>query len=106
MFRATEAKLTSTLKISEECLTSCASKEKLGTNSTFREKGLHILSKGKSAIVLVVNESERQGWGYDPDLVDFESFETSPSSLIQTLLCDDQRFAKVCTHFYFFFFLI
>ncbi|KAM4101115.1 hypothetical protein ACJW30_05G118900 [Castanea mollissima] len=95
LFRATEAKLTSTLKISEECLTSCASKEKLGTNSTFREKGLHILSEGKSAIVLVVNESDRQGWGYDPDLVDFESFETSPSSLIQTLLCDDQRFVKI-----------
>lgn len=95
MFEAAKAKPKRTLKISEECLTSSVSKEKLGVNSTFREKGVHLLSKGKLAIVLLVEETEKQGGGYDSDLVDPESYETSPSSLLQKLLFDDQRFVKV-----------
>ncbi|XP_062163262.1 uncharacterized protein LOC133870204 isoform X3 [Alnus glutinosa] len=94
LFEAAEAKPKSTLKISEECLTSSASKEKLGANLIFREKGVHLMSKGKLAIVLFVEESEKQGGGYDSDLVDSENYETSPSSL-QKLLFDDQSFVKV-----------
>jgi hypothetical protein len=101
LFEAAEAKPKSTLKISEECLTSSASKEKRGANSTFREKGDHLMSKGKLAIVLFVEESEKQGGGYDSDLVDSESYETSPSSLLQKLPFDDQRFVKVVLIFSF-----
>jgi len=46
------------------------------------------------AIVLFMEESEKQGGGYDSDLVDSENYETSPSSL-QKLLFDDQSFVKV-----------
>lgn len=59
------------------------------------------MSKGKLAIVLLVEESEKQGGGYDSDLVDSESYETSPSSLLQKLLFDDQRFVKVVLIFSF-----
>ncbi|XP_059439372.1 uncharacterized protein LOC132171970 [Corylus avellana] len=98
LFEAAEAKPRSTLKISEECLTSSARKEKRGANSTFREKGVHLMSKGKLAIVLFVEESEKQGGGYDSDLVDSENYETSPSSLLQKLPFDDQRFVKIEDH--------
>lgn len=103
MFEAAKAKPKRTLKISEECLTPSVSKEKLGANSTFREKGVHLVSKGKLAIVLLVEESEKQGGGYDSDLVDSESYETSPSSLLQKLLFDDQRFVKVVLIFIIFY---
>lgn len=61
------------------------------------------MSKGKLAIVLLVEESEKQGGGYDSDLVDSESYETSPSSLLQKLLFDDQRFVKVVLIFIIFY---
>ncbi|XP_041027993.1 uncharacterized protein LOC121267962 isoform X2 [Juglans microcarpa x Juglans regia] len=95
LVRSSETKKTSTLKISEECLTSSASKEKLGANWAFQERGLHLMSKGKLAIVLVVNESEEQACSSDHDLVDSLSNETSPCSLLQKSLCDDQRFVEI-----------
>lgn len=95
MFRAAEAKLTSTLKISEECYISSASNEKLDANWTFQERGLHLMSEGKLAVVLVVSESEKQGWGSGLDLVESESDGILPHSLLQKFLCEDQGVEEV-----------
>lgn len=95
MFRATEAKLTSTLKISEEYNISSASNEKLDANWTFQERGLHLMSEGKLAVVLVVSESEKQGWGSGLDLVESESDGILPHSLLQKFLCEDQGVEEV-----------
>ncbi|KAH7545103.1 hypothetical protein FEM48_Zijuj01G0057700 [Ziziphus jujuba var. spinosa] len=81
----------STLSISEDCFTSSASREKLAVHFHLHEKGLHLTSEGKVAIVLVVNDSDKQGWGGDLDLVESQSTANSP----YMLLADDQRFIKV-----------
>ncbi|XP_044461479.1 uncharacterized protein LOC123192863 isoform X2 [Mangifera indica] len=83
----------STLKVSECCITPCASKEKVGAHFNLLEKGRNLVSEGKIAMVLVVNDSERQG--SDPFSVDSESNENKTSSLVQTILCDDQRLVKM-----------
>ncbi|XP_004293660.1 PREDICTED: uncharacterized protein LOC101308845 [Fragaria vesca subsp. vesca] len=70
----------STLEISEKCLISSASEDKLGTHFHYQQTGVDLISKGKVAIALVVNNSD------DP--------ENSMVSF-QTLLCDDQRFVKM-----------
>ncbi|KAB1221456.1 Ribosome maturation factor RimM [Morella rubra] len=95
LFRAAEAKLTSTLKISEECYISSASNEKLDANWTFQERGLHLMSEGKLAVVLVVSESEKQGWGSGLDLVESESDGILPHSLLQKFLCEDQGVEEI-----------
>lgn len=87
----------STLKVSECCITPCASKEKVGAHFNLLEKGRNLVSEGKIAMVLVVNDSERQG--SDPFSVDSESNENKTSSLVQTILCDDQRLVKVMSYF-------
>lgn len=87
----------STLSISEDCFTSSASREKLAVHFHLHEKGLHLTSEGKVAIVLVVNDSDKQGWGGDLDLVESQSTANSP----YMLLADDQRFIKVKIIFYF-----
>uniref|UniRef100_A0A5B6YUJ3 Uncharacterized protein n=1 Tax=Davidia involucrata TaxID=16924 RepID=A0A5B6YUJ3_DAVIN len=84
----------STLRISEECFTT-GSGEKLNANLRLQEKGQLLTSEGKVAIVLVVDDSKRQGSGSDPILVDSERTEDSPCLLLQTLLSDDQRLVKV-----------
>ncbi|XP_015876137.3 uncharacterized protein LOC107412831 [Ziziphus jujuba] len=81
----------STLSISEDCFTSGASREKLAVHFHLHEKGLHLTSEGKVAIVLVVNDSDKQGWGGDLDLVESQSTANSP----YMLLADDQRFIKM-----------
>lgn len=50
------------------------------------------MSKGKMAIVLLVNDGEKHGRYSDPELVDSESTGTS---LLQTLLSDDRTSLKV-----------
>ena len=89
------------MSISEDCFPSGASREKLGAHFHLHEKGLHLTSEGKVAIVLVVNESDKRGWSGDLDLVDFQSTENSQYSFIQKLLVDDQRFIKVVLILYF-----
>ncbi|KAF3450525.1 hypothetical protein FNV43_RR06610 [Rhamnella rubrinervis] len=83
------------LSISEDRFSSGASREKLGAHFHLHEKGLHLRSEGKVAIILVVNESDKSGWSGDLDLVDSQSSENSRYSFIQTLLVDDQRFIKM-----------
>lgn len=84
MLKAEET--SSTLEISEKCLISSASEDKLGTHFHYQQTGVDLISKGKVAIALVVNNSD------DP--------ENSMVSF-QTLLCDDQRFVKVIVALYF-----
>ncbi|KAA8519569.1 hypothetical protein F0562_013807 [Nyssa sinensis] len=84
----------STLRISEECLTT-GSGEKLNANLGLQEKGQLLTSEGKVAIVLVVDDSQRQESGSDPNLVDSGRTEDSLCLLQQMLLSDDQRFIKV-----------
>lgn len=89
---------TSTLEISEECLVSSASKYKLGTHFHLQEKGVDLISKGKAAIALVVNDSgnlQEPQLACNPDHENSDSTEKSVSPFLQTLLCDDQRFIKV-----------
>lgn len=98
---------TNTLEISEKCLMSSASKkDKLGTHLHLQEKGLDLISKGKVAIALVVNDNgDQQGpqLASNPDLENSDGTETIMSSSLQTLLCDDQRFVKVILILFFFF---
>ena len=83
------------LRISEKCLTPCTSEEKLGANFTLQEKALHLVSKGKVAVVLDMSDHRNWGKEYDPGLAFSMSMENSETSSLQMLLCDDQRFMKV-----------
>ncbi|KAK8524583.1 hypothetical protein V6N12_029448 [Hibiscus sabdariffa] len=82
------------LKISEKCFTPSTSEEKLGTNFTLHEKALHLVSKGKVAVVLDMSDHRNEGKEYDPDLGFSTSMENSETSSLQTLL-SDERFVKV-----------
>ncbi|KAF4357423.1 hypothetical protein G4B88_009742 [Cannabis sativa] len=84
----------STLVISEDCLDSTASKEKLGAHFPLKEKGLQLISEGKVAVVLVLNDINMQGLADDLDLVNSKIIENSSFSQLQTLL-DDERFIKM-----------
>ncbi|XWS19778.1 hypothetical protein CRYUN_Cryun31cG0045900 [Craigia yunnanensis] len=83
------------LRISEKCFTPCTSEEKLGANFTLQEKALHLVSKGKVAVVLDMSDNRNWGKEYDPGLAFSMSMENLETSSLQTLLCDDQRFVKV-----------
>ncbi|KAL5577128.1 hypothetical protein UlMin_018827 [Ulmus minor] len=83
----------SKLSVSEDCLTSSATKDKLGGHFPLQEKGLQLISEGKVAVILLVNESDYQERAGDLDPEDSESTENS-SSLLQTLV-DDKRFVKI-----------
>ena len=89
-----------TLKVSKKCLTTPGSEEKLDSNFELQEKGLHLMSKGKMAIVLFVNDSEKHGRCSVPELVDSESAGNS-TSFLQTLLSDDRISLKVKCYFKF-----
>ncbi|KAI4295369.1 hypothetical protein L6164_035423 [Bauhinia variegata] len=88
---ALERKRNNTMQILGE---SYGSKEKLAGNISMQEKGLHLMSKGKMAIVLILNGKENQGRTYDPDIVE-NGTETSAFPILQKLLCDDEKFVKV-----------
>ncbi|XWS18588.1 hypothetical protein CRYUN_Cryun32bG0057600 [Craigia yunnanensis] len=86
------------LRISEKCFTPCSpctSEEKLGANFTLQEKAVHLVAKGKVAVVL--DTSDHRNWEeeYNPGLAFSMSMENSETSYLQTLLCDDERFMKV-----------
>ena len=83
-----------TLRVSKKCLTTPGSEEKLDSNFKLQEKGLHLMSKGKMAIVLFLNDSEKHGRCSDPELVDSGSTGNS-TSFLQTLLSDDWISLKV-----------
>lgn len=83
-----------TLKVSKKCLTTSGSEEKQDPNFEWREKGIHLMSKGKMAIFLFVNDSGKDERRSDLGLVDSESAGNS-ISLLQTLLSDDRLSLKV-----------
>ncbi|KAJ6775896.1 16S RRNA PROCESSING PROTEIN RIMM FAMILY [Salix koriyanagi] len=83
----------SSLMISKEVIT-CANEEKLGADFKLQEKGLSLFSKGKVAIVLVLNDIEK-GKGDNPGVVDSESSENSLPFFLQKSLSDDQAFVKI-----------
>lgn len=87
-----------TLKVSKKCLTTPGSEKKLDSNFELQEKGLHLMSKGKMAIVLYVNDSEKHGRCSVPELVGSESAGNS-TSFLQTLLSGDRISLKVKCYF-------
>nr|BAE71246.1 hypothetical protein [Trifolium pratense] len=92
---AVQEKHISTLKISEKSLLT-GSKDKLVRNIIkMQEKGLELISKGKMAIVLLLNEKENEGCIYDPDVVESEATENPTLLMLQNLLCDHDKFVKV-----------
>ncbi|XP_061960204.1 uncharacterized protein LOC133681112 [Populus nigra] len=94
LISATRTKhIKSSLMISKEFIT-CANEEKLGANFKLQEKGLSLISKGKVAIVLVLNDIEK-GKGDNPGVVDSESSENSLLFFLQKSLSDDQTFVKI-----------
>ncbi|XP_019461440.1 PREDICTED: uncharacterized protein LOC109360777 [Lupinus angustifolius] len=84
---ASEAKLINSLQIS--------SKSSLHGNgdNILQDKGLKLMSEGKMAIVLLLNEKENQGFICDPDIVENEATDTLLLPL-QKLLSDDGNFVK------------
>lgn len=94
LISATRTKhIKSSLMISKEFIT-CANEEKLGANFKLQEKGLSLISTGKVAIVLVLNDIEK-GKGDNPGVVDSESSENSLLFFLQKSLSDDQTFVKI-----------
>ncbi|CAK7350285.1 unnamed protein product [Dovyalis caffra] len=94
LISATRTKVTkSSLKISKEFIT-CANEEKLGANFKLQEKGSSLYSKGQVAIVLVLNDIEKEK-GDNPGVVDSESSENSLLFFLQKLVSDDQTFVKM-----------
>lgn len=93
-------KVQNSLRISDRCVLSGANEEELDTRANLQEKGLNLISSGKTAVVLVVND---EGWYSDLDIV-CDIAEHPKSSSLSDLLCDDRRFAKVV--FYFFIYLL
>lgn len=82
----TRSKVQGALEISKDCLASFPNMEKLGASFSFHESGSRLISDGKVAIVLVVNEIEN----IDPSDPDFWS-ET-----VSHMLChDDQKLVRV-----------
>jgi hypothetical protein len=89
-----QEKRISTIKISEKSFLT-GSKDKLVRNIIkMQEKGLELISKGKMAIVLLLNEKESEECIYDPD-VENEATENSTLLMLQNLLCDHDKFVKV-----------
>lgn len=80
----------STLKLSENCHTT-QNGGIPNASSKLQERSLVLASKGKVAIVIVVDESKR--------VVDSKITRDSQFELLETLLCDNKRLVKVCTLF-------
>lgn len=84
-------KVQNTLGISDRCVISGANEEELGTHANLQKNGLDLISSGKIAIVLVVND---EGWYSNLGLV-CDIADHPASSSLPDLLSDDRRFAKV-----------
>ncbi|XP_023520284.1 uncharacterized protein LOC111783596 [Cucurbita pepo subsp. pepo] len=84
-------KIQNTLKVSDKCVPSGANEEELGKHTSLQKKGLNLISSGKTAVVLVVND---EGWYSDLDIV-CDNAEHPTSSSLPDLLGDDRRFAKI-----------
>ena len=82
---ATRANIYDALTTSENYLTPLVRMDKQCVNSVFEEKGLHLISKGKVATVLVVTNNAKEA--SDPAILS--------KSLVQTLDCINQKLVKV-----------
>lgn len=78
-----------------EEVSTTGSGEKLKASSKLLEKSCLLTSKGKVAIVIVMDGSRKMGSVAEPNLVDSEKTQNSPCMLLQSLLSDDHRFVKV-----------
>lgn len=91
MVSAIEAKLINSIQISEEYFLNG------GKNKLFRdmqEKGLELMSKGKMAIVFLLNDKEHQGSISDSNKVENEAIDTSVLHMFQKVL--QWKFCKGC----------
>ncbi|XP_038710833.1 uncharacterized protein LOC120005208 isoform X3 [Tripterygium wilfordii] len=95
IFSATKTKLVSnTIKISKDFLTTYSSEKESAVNFNYKEKGISLMSKGKVASILFVQDIER--WRCSElDHVDSDCVDSSSFSVLQSLLSDNQRFVKV-----------
>ncbi|XP_061362563.1 uncharacterized protein LOC133306282 [Gastrolobium bilobum] len=91
---ALEAKLISTMQISAKSFLN-GSEDKLVRDINMQEKGLKLMSEGKMAIVLFLNENENQGCICDSDNVENEATGTLALDMLQKLLHDHENFVKV-----------
>ncbi|XP_038710763.1 uncharacterized protein LOC120005208 isoform X2 [Tripterygium wilfordii] len=98
IFSATKTKLVSnTIKISKDFLTTYSSEKESAVNFNYKEKGISLMSKGKVASILFVQDIER--WRCSElDHVDSDCVDSSSFSVLQSLLSDNQRFVKVEDH--------
>lgn len=83
----------STLRISEACLSNSGRGEKVNASSKLQEKGHLFTSVGKVATVLYMDDCQRKGSSFTPDLVD--KAENSCCLLVERFCHDNQRFVKV-----------
>ncbi|KAL6991373.1 Nucleotidyltransferase [Sarracenia purpurea var. burkii] len=83
----------STWRISEECLSNSGCGEKLNTSSKLQEKGHLLTSEGKVALVLYVNDCQRKGSGFAPDLVD--KADDSSCLLVEAFFQDNRRLVRI-----------
>ncbi|XP_004504243.1 uncharacterized protein [Cicer arietinum] len=90
-----EEKLISTIQILEKSFLTGSKDKVVRDIFNMQEKGHELISKGKMAIVLLLNEKENEGCIYDPDVLENEATETSILHMLQNLLCDDETFVKV-----------
>ncbi|XP_030462071.2 uncharacterized protein LOC115682068 [Syzygium oleosum] len=81
---ATRTNIYDALTTSENYLTPLVRMDKQCVNSVFEEKGLHLISKGKVATVLVVTNNAKEA--SDPTILS--------KSLVQTLDCTNQKLVK------------
>lgn len=85
----------SALRISKGHLVHFGSDEKLDSDHEKCERGLHLLSKGKVAVIMVMDDKEDQGSGIS-DFVGSESAERRSSILqLQNFLLNERKFAKM-----------
>lgn len=83
MVGAIEAKLINSIQIPEEYFLNGSE------NKFFRdmqEKGAELMSKGKMAIVFLLNEEERQGSISDSNMIENEAIDTSVLRMFQKVL--------------------
>uniref|UniRef100_A0A151UGW7 Ribosome maturation factor rimM n=1 Tax=Cajanus cajan TaxID=3821 RepID=A0A151UGW7_CAJCA len=88
---AIKAKLINSIQISEESFSN-GSENKLVRD--MQEKGLELMSEGKMAIVLLLNEKEHQGSICDSNMFENEAIDTSVLHMLQKVLCDGENFVK------------
>lgn len=89
------------LKVSEKYLTS-SSNEKLAACSEHGKLGDHLISEGKFATVLVL-ENRNPEKHVESDNVDFDNGDNTTICHLETLLSDKQIFLQVSPHLKFLF---